>query len=382
MKFKKIVTNSKQLFCEFKGDIEVCSVNDVIEDNTIYFFNNYDFKFLNEIRHSIPECHWLNLSKSTSSIFLFESARESIDLTLLADEIIFLIKAYGIPETNFYIILHDSLFVTKLKEILCNNNIHQVNIDYYSYWTYDVRIPSNSDIMRSRLKVNKKRFSILSRQYKLDRLKLFLELVNDDLLNNFLYTFHNIFPYGEVITYSNDSLKQHISAEHNSMKLEKWIDGIPYSMENTGEIPRDITKYRFILDSFIHVVVETFYSRCHCNVSWITEKTYKSIMCKRPFILYSTVNTLKDLKKLGYKSYHPYINESYDDIVDNTSRMKAIVAEIKRISEMSNNEFSELINSCKEITEYNYRILTEQRQAPILKNFSELGIFKKYVNLR
>ena len=147
MKFKKIVTNSKQLFCEFKGDIEVCSVNDVIEDNTIYFFNNYDFKFLNEIRHSIPECHWLNLSKSTSSIFLFESARESIDLTLLADEIIFLIKAYGIPETNFYIILHDSLFVTKLKEILCNNNIHQVNIDYYSYWTYDVRIPSNSDIM-------------------------------------------------------------------------------------------------------------------------------------------------------------------------------------------------------------------------------------------
>lgn len=371
MKFRKVITNSKHLFANLIN-LEVFPVTDTVEHNVLYFCNNYDVHSLNEIRNILPMSHWTNLSNDRTSVFLFESAREPVNLQMLVEEISYLISSYDIKEDQFYIILHDLLFVDRLKEIFSFNSIFNVRIDYYSHWLYSVTKPSSNALLKSRLNNNKKKFSILSRNYKIERLKLFLELLNKDLLDHFNYTFHNIHPYGEIIEFPKEELKKLIPAGYNTSKIEKWIDGIPYSMEKSG-LPSDISKNEYILNSFIHVNIETLYSNGHDEVSWITEKTYKTIMCKRPFIIYSTVNSIKDLNKLGYKSFHPYINETYDSIADNDMRLRTIVDEIKRIAELSNRDFFDLINNCKEIVEYNYNVMNEYQRTPNLTWLNEVS---------
>ena len=45
---------------------------------------------------------------------------------------------------------------------------------------------------------------------------------------------------------------------------------------------------------------------------FITEKTYRNIKYKKPFIIMGQHISLASLHKLGYKTFHPLIDESYD----------------------------------------------------------------------
>ena len=376
MKFNKVIINNPlNLFIEINKELEVCHISEEIENNVVYFCNNYDIRSPLDIRDVITPQHWNNLSVDETSIFLFETSREPISLTLLSEEICYLINLYNIKENQFYIVLPDLLFVNRLSDILYNKNIYNVNIDYYSHWLYSVQKPSFVSLFKANNKY-KKKFSVLSRNYKKDRLDFFLELVNEDLIDHFNYTFHNIHPYGNFETYSNEELKKQIPSGHDIDKIEKWIDGIPYSMERPGDLPTDIFKNDFIVNSFINVIVETLYNKHyyydHDCVSWITEKTYKTIMCGRPFILYSTPHFIKDLKKLGYRSFHPFIDETYDSIDDDNMRLLAIINEIKRITSLPQDHFLELIDACKEIVDYNYTVLLTQQKSTKLNQFKKV----------
>ena len=77
-----------------------------------------------------------------------------------------------------------------------------------------------------------------------------------------------------------------------------------------------------------------------------------------PYIMVGSPNTLQYLKKLGYRSYHPYINEGYDKIEDHGDRAIAIVDEIERLCNLKGAEFREWHSKVREIAHYNYRVLT------------------------
>jgi hypothetical protein len=99
----------------------------------------------------------------------------------------------------------------------------------------------------------------------------------------------------------------------------------------------------------ISVVLETvFDARIH-----LTEKTLRPLACGHPFILAAGPGSLALLKKYGFQTFSPYINESYDTVQDNDLRLSLIVDEMKRIQLLSDNEKSELINQCNLIAEFN-----------------------------
>lgn len=57
----------------------------------------------------------------------------------------------------------------------------------------------------------------------------------------------------------------------------------------------------------------------------ITEKTLKPISARMPFVSIACHKYLYRLKKLGFKTFHPYIDESYDNESDNYRRTKMAV---------------------------------------------------------
>jgi uncharacterized protein YPO0396 len=86
---------------------------------------------------------------------------------------------------------------------------------------------------------------------------------------------------------------------------------------------------------------------------FFSEKIYKCLALNHPFVLVSTCGSLRELKKRGYKTFAPYINESYDDIVDDDERLDAIVSEINRLCSMTEQELVQFTHDIKEIVEHN-----------------------------
>ena len=109
----------------------------------------------------------------------------------------------------------------------------------------------------------------------------------------------------------------------------------------------DLTDYQ---STDIELVSETLFddSRIH-----LTEKSLRPIALGQPFILAGPVDSLKYLKNYGFKTFDSVIDESYDDIVDPSLRLTAIVELMSSIKNLPPTQYQELLIKLNEIVEYN-----------------------------
>ena len=106
----------------------------------------------------------------------------------------------------------------------------------------------------------------------------------------------------------------------------------------------------------------------HLDSIFITEKTYRTIACKHPFIITSRPHTLKVLREFGYKTFSPYIDESYDDIEDDYQRLDRIIDIISDLCSKDENFWYKFYEDTRSIVEHNYQILKNSRDRTITYN--------------
>ena len=137
------------------------------------------------------------------------------------------------------------------------------------------------------------------------------------------------------------------------------------------EVPRYRYGYpRYGADRDLH---EDPYNHCAWNIvpetsadeSFITEKLWKPIVAKQPFIVHAKADYLKTLRALGFKTYGTHIDETYDDEQDLGSRTKRIV-DVCRSLQGSNHK--KMYDETREIREHNH------------KTFFDEAILKTHVN--
>jgi hypothetical protein len=104
-------------------------------------------------------------------------------------------------------------------------------------------------------------------------------------------------------------------------------------------------------DSFWHIVTETvfYYNKLH-----LTEKIFKPIVMKQPFMLVAAPGNLAYLKSYGFKTFEGIIDESYDLIQDNDQRIEAVVAQLAWYCSLSAEEKQRVIEAIAPIVEYNF----------------------------
>lgn len=95
---------------------------------------------------------------------------------------------------------------------------------------------------------------------------------------------------------------------------------------------------------------------------FLSEKIFKAILFRHPFVLIATPDTLKYLKGLGYKTFSPVIDESYDSIEDNYIRLIAILKEVNRLCKLEGEALEDYLAYCRVITEHNFKVLTNKKQ--------------------
>jgi len=88
--------------------------------------------------------------------------------------------------------------------------------------------------------------------------------------------------------------------------------------------------------------------------SFFTEKVAKPMLARRLFIVVSGQYYLRNLRKLGFRTFSGLVNESYDEIESWENRTRAACAEAQRVSTLDSNLVQSTI---ADIVEYNFNHL-------------------------
>ena len=174
-----------------------------------------------------------------------------------------------------------------------------------------------------------------------------------DLLKDGLFSF--IQKVDKEVLYSHISkLIQNPNREH-ILKIESIL---PYELDTQHLSTNEKTNFGatnnmkyWYSDSYINLVTETFFGR---NV-FLSEKIFKPLSNLQPFIVLGDYGTLAELKRLGFKTFEPFIDESYDLEIDPKIRMEKIEKEIQKLKNKSIQEIHEWYYSIKDILLYNQK---------------------------
>jgi len=100
------------------------------------------------------------------------------------------------------------------------------------------------------------------------------------------------------------------------------------------------------------IILETvFDQRIH-----LTEKTLRPIACGHPFLILNGPGALENIRSYGFKTFEPFINESYDKEKASNKRMHMVIKEMQRINNLSTVEQTNIWKECNLIAEYNKQL--------------------------
>ena len=104
--------------------------------------------------------------------------------------------------------------------------------------------------------------------------------------------------------------------------------------------------------SLLYLVTETL---AQGRRQHLTEKTFKPICMRMPFVLAGTQGSLRYLRSYGFRTFGHVWDESYDDEPNDVLRMERIADLIVSLDELPRSAKQELFVECMETVEHNYR---------------------------
>lgn len=303
--------------------------------------------------------------------------------------------AYNLGIRNFFFeCLSEGVMLTDMDmvKIITDSVIHLPGIKiFYLFGDYEAEVsvkrhfkdtPINFEIVgishydhsaKSHLQYNKsyvvgnreKKFLCFNKVPRQHRIDLLDQIVNHNLLDDSYYSFDC----------SRHELYQMVHQQKLS-GIEKIQHRIPLVLNKTVERDNPVNiiedDFKYFENSYFSLVTETmFYDPTSVYAlngralhvpstypgTFLSEKTFKCVRMKHPFIMLGGKGYLAFLKNRGYRTFSPFIDESYDDIEDDRARMQAVINEVVRLCNLPNNELIEFTKFAKDIMEHNYKHL-------------------------
>jgi len=202
-------------------------------------------------------------------------------------------------------------------------------------------------------KNNNKLFGIFIGRSNAPRLILSAELNKYNTLQSYHYDVNNDFHRDNLGL--EDAFSNYQIDDINT--LSNFIKKCPLKLEHNVTYPILMDQHNNFYDSynnfFVEVVCETFFSG---ETFFPTEKTWRPIILKTPFIVQGPTGYLKNLRKLGFKTFSEFWDEGYDEDPPNWS-YKEIIKVIEDLSSKSNDEIQRMYIAMQDILEHNYNTL-------------------------
>lgn len=249
------------------------------------------------------------------------------------------------------------------KVILVSNGPNEKKIDsfYYTDNFFEVySFKKFKDLSPANRSINNKnkKFISLNRKPRPLRLEFVKSLYENDLDKHFLLSHPAFENYQEKILdlsldlfYLDNEKIKNISLNdiNNAIAEDDYFININSDLFNK---------------SFFNAVTESIVS--YRDKVYITEKTFKPIYYKTPFIVFGQYQILNSLRQMGYMTYHPYIDETYDNEENDLNRLELIIKEIKRICDLPEKDFLNLYHQCCVIAGFNHKNFLKRNESCIM----------------
>ena len=230
--------------------------------------------------------------------------------------------------------------------------------DWYRsyYFNLDITSPSSRTIKKKFITFN--RITGNSRAYR----GIFVaDLAKRQLLEHGHVSFSTVCP--EHGSYNESALELITKHDVNPDVVHESIRFI-YSLNNNLRIDQVNETYisngsQIIgcmdesMESFVNVVTETCFweSKQH-----LTEKIFKPIVTKQPFLLLGCAGNLQYLRSYGFKTFDYWWDESYDDIHDPIQRIHAVNDILEKICSYDNKRLESILAEMQPILDHNYNL--------------------------
>lgn len=231
------------------------------------------------------------------------------------------------------------------------------------------------DTFHSREPTKKKKFLCYNRNPRPHRVALLAQLLKRDLVKQGYLSFN---ADAQSVKGAFNQVKRIFPNLINdtTLNIRPILNDLPMNLslvenEDTMFYPGD-TDIMMYKSSLFSIVTETLFENntnyqneddsevAHCYpIPMFSEKTWKAIRGKHPFILATVPHSLRAFRELGYRTFYPYIDETYDTIENEEERLLAIVNEVDRLCKMSDNDTREWLYKVHEITDHNFQKLSE-----------------------
>jgi hypothetical protein len=203
-----------------------------------------------------------------------------------------------------------------------------------------------------------------------------------------LLSYYDLLEHGYV---SLGVMQNEISqAKNNISKYTKFIDGFN-KFETRLPLQVDLVDLSINQFQINSLPIEFYQQSCFSIVSstmaladqegsvGFTEKEVKPILAKHPFIIHNRPGVIKHLKNLGFLTFEKWFDESYDLEENDITRLEMIVAEVKRLCNLSFNEWKIMLDDMEPILEHNYNRMVNYTTEHCYFN-SDLKKLLYYVN--
>lgn len=167
---------------------------------------------------------------------------------------------------------------------------------------------------------------------------------------------HNLFKDGYAYVDNPDSISEFFENTKIQMMPETKLQehSVPV-LENVDDLLKGPLVFSQVMKhTFFNLVVEAYYSDYMINYPFVTEKIWRNLVYRKPFICVGQKDTLKQLHHWGYKTFHPWIDEQYDNL-DDDNRIFAIFDQVKKLCSMSDTELTSMCNELEHIHDHNIK---------------------------
>jgi hypothetical protein len=235
-----------------------------------------------------------------------------------------------------------------------SKNVSFIRVNYYlnrssRYFQHNLKENNIPEL----LNYSEKKYHFLSfNQYPHHhRVKIISELHKNNIIDNFLISYNPKFyeTLGNVkYDYENqlrdlgyiDDYNLFISLPEKRVDFETNFRISGYGFEDTEP-------YR---KSVISLISDTIFFK---NQGFISEKVFKPIMYLQPFLIAGPPRYLKEIRNMGFKTFNGFIDESYDEELDDKIRLDKIINEIKRLCSIPINDLISQLNQIEDVLIYN-----------------------------
>jgi hypothetical protein len=231
--------------------------------------------------------------------------------------------------------------------------------------------------------VPQKVFLTWNRRFRRHRTSLALLLEKNNLIDKSLISFSKV--DGEMASQTVNTAIESIRDPDGLLRIyqdhrmyideetiERFAARCPLEIDGETNINKMCEDYGYTQpyykETLVSIITETNYDADECT---LTEKSFKPLFNKHPFIIVGVPGSVQGLRDLGFQTFSEFWSEDYDTMDSPSDRFREIERILVEIGSWTPDQILDFKRRAEPIVEHNYHMFKEPGSIAVVNNIYE-----------